>query len=81
MTGNESEIEEELTQSMYNQREEGMVHLPYRQEMSFYELVKNLVMLRLSDLGFSCVHSVSHLLFTESEGYNSPSYLSHSFGN
>ena len=33
-------IEKEFTQSMYYQREEGIVHLPYKKEMSFYELVK-----------------------------------------
>ncbi|MBP5402061.1 MAG: helix-turn-helix transcriptional regulator [Treponema sp.] len=55
MTGNESEIEEELTQSMYNQREEGMVHLPYRQEMSFYELVKNGSIKELEDMHFTLI--------------------------
>lgn len=36
----ESEIEQEFTESMYNQMEEEEYHIPYTEEMGFYQLVK-----------------------------------------
>lgn len=41
MSDKETEIQKELASSMYSQREEGILHLPYKMEMSFYEEVSN----------------------------------------